>query len=137
MMQMLSFPMYSPSGSKISLEDVLGFIPDNSWNWYIFDFYGMGCPPSGNSMDSFEENIRSSNNGISMTWPELRFFARSLEQTIDLQLIAAKAGAILCREEIEDKNLSNIEIFIEAVDSSEWSIWARDITICHRIRGVV
>lgn len=119
MMQMLSFPMYSPSGSKISLEDVLGFIPDNSWNWYIFDFYGMGCPPSGNSMNCFEENIRSSNNGISMTWPELRFFARSLEQTIDLQLIAAKAGTILCREEIEDKNLSNVEIFIEATDSSE------------------
>lgn len=137
MMQMLSFPMYSPSGSKISLEDVLGFIPDNSWSWNIFDFYGMGCPPSGNSMGSFEENIRSSNNGISMTWPELRFFARSLEQTIDLQLIAAKAGAILCREEIEAKNLSNVEIFIEAADSSEWSIWARDTTICHRIRGVV
>ncbi|MDF9617966.1 hypothetical protein P5705_09955 [Pseudomonas entomophila] len=135
MMQMLSFPMYNSRGSRVSLEDVLGFIPENTWIWYILDFYGMGCPSPESTMDSFEARIRSSENGIAMTGAELNIFARSLDQTRDLQLVAAKVGKTICRKEIEAMNFCKIEVSIEAIDSSEWLIWTRDTLLHDRIRG--
>ncbi|NIF19982.1 hypothetical protein [Pantoea sp. Cy-639] len=137
MMQMLSLSAHNKNGSKLSLGDVLEFMPDNSWSWYILDFYGMGCPPPGYTMESFEESIRSSDIGIAMTWSELVFFAHSLDQIIDLQIIAAKAETLTCRKEVEDKSSCNVEIVIEAFDSTEWSIWIRDTTIYDRIRSAI
>lgn len=135
MMQMLSFPMYNSSGARVSLEDVLALIPENTWTWYILDFYGMGCPSPESIIGSFEARIQSSESGIAMTGSELNIFARSLDQAIDLQLVAAKAGEIICRKEIEGMNFCKIEIFIEALDSSEWLVWTRDILLNDRVRG--
>lgn len=88
MMHMCSFPMNRSDGSKISLEELLTVVPGGQWTWHVLVFCGIGCAPGGRTMTSFEEEVRSSEDGVVMTWTELNDFARALDQTIDCQIVA-------------------------------------------------
>jgi hypothetical protein len=136
MMQMRSFPMDRSDGSKISLEELLTVVPGNQWTWYVLDFYGIGRAPDGQPMIAFEEEIRSSDNGVAMTWTELNDFARALDQTIDCQIVATVLQSPVSRDRVERKDFCGYEMVLDGFDSTEWAVWARDSNVSDRVARV-
>ena len=132
MMQMRSFPMDRSDGSKISLEELLTVVPGSQWTWYVLDFYGSGCAPGDQTMTSFEDEVRSSDNGVAMTWTELNDFAHGLDQTIDCQIVAATQYPV-SRERVGRRDFCEYEMVIDGFDSTEWAVWARDESVSDRI----
>ncbi|CAI1074372.1 Uncharacterised protein [Serratia liquefaciens] len=133
MMQMRSFPMNRSDGSKISLEELLTVVPGSQWTWYVLDFYGIGCTPGGQTMVSFEEEVRSSENGIAMTWAELNDFARALDQTIDCQIVAGRLEKPVSRDRVERKDFRGYEMVLDGFDSTKWAVWAHDASVSDRV----
>lgn len=132
-MYMCSFPMNRSDGSKISLEELLAVVPGSQWTWYVLDFYGTGCAPGGRTMTSFEEEIRSSESGVVMTWAELNDFASALDQTIDCQIVATTHRCQVSRERVDRKDFRGYEMVLDGFDSTEWAVWTRDAGVSDRI----
>lgn len=59
-------------------------------------------------MVSFEEEVRSSENGVAMTWAELNDFARALDQTIDCQIVATMLQNPVSRERVERRTFADM-----------------------------
>ncbi|MFA8330529.1 hypothetical protein [Burkholderia ubonensis] len=133
MMHMCSFPMNRSDGSKISLEELLTVVPGGQWTWHVLVFYGIGCAPGGRTMTSFEEEVRSAENGVVMTWTELNDFARTLDQTIDCQIVATALRRPVSRERVDRKDFRECEMVLDGFDSTEWAVWARDAGVSDRV----
>lgn len=114
--------MFEPDGTRVQLFDILNEIETNDLNWSILYFYGMGQAPDGLSMVTFEKMVRSDNTGYKMTWDELLAFSKELELTIDCVIVAVKKGAEFDGLKLSQEDFSGCEFFIEAFDSTEWTI---------------
>jgi hypothetical protein len=126
MMQVLTFPAFRNNGIPVQLTDILAVIPENGLAWSILEFNGIGEAPDNLSMDEFEELVRKRPAGFMMSWNELKKFSDGLYQTIDCTIIGAKTDQdILCAHKVGD-DFSSYEVFLNAFDSTEWSVWARD-----------
>lgn len=128
-----TFPMQRINGSAVTLYELLSAVPDNIWNWFVLDFYGAGSAPGGRAMASFEEETRSHENGIPMTWTELNAFARAVDHTIDCLIIATVPGHDVSRERIDKQDFSGCEVVLEGFDSTEWTVWSRDSSVSDRV----
>lgn len=135
-MKNLIFPSSRSNGSLIQLTDFLQTIPENNFIWAILDFYGIGNAPNGLLMEDFETLVRSKSQGFIMNWAELQEFAGSLEQTYDCLIVAAKSLDFISSEKSEKENFKNCEIVIEAFDSTEWLIWARNAELMEKFSTV-
>lgn len=127
MMRFLTYPSFRDDGSVIQLIELLEVIPDNRHVWSVLYFEGTGIMPNDLSVDEFEDLVRSKPNGLMVTWTELRYFARSLTQTYDCLIVAAKSIQDISGDKSSSKeSFGNCEVVVEAFDSSEWSVWVRD-----------
>lgn len=126
MMKFSTFPSFRGDGSLVQLADFMSAVPENKWVWAVLDFYGIGNAPNDLSMEDFETLVRSKPNGFIMTLAELKDFSRSLDQTYDCLIVAARSLQDISGDRSAKENFSNCEVIIEAFDRSEWSVWARD-----------
>lgn len=132
MMRFLTYPSFREDGSIIQLIELLEVIPNNQHIWSILYFDGTGMMPNDLSVDEFADLVRAKPNGLIMTWTELRYFARSLTQTYDCLIVAAKSMRDISDDKSLRENIDNCTVVIEAFDSSEWSIWACDPQVMSR-----
>lgn len=109
---------------KLSLVDILNIIPRNDWDWYIYEFEGVGKALDGLDMPFFEELILSMDTGYKISWERLSLFASSLQDVNELFVLALEKATsynevikddfcdFLCAIEIRDSNFWNIKLNI-------------------------
>lgn len=66
-------------------------LPKNKLTWDVLKFYGVDNALNDFSMDEFEKFALSKCGGVSLVWFDLTSFARSLYQTYDCLIVAAKS----------------------------------------------
>jgi len=135
-MKFVTFPSFRKNDSLVQLTDLLSVVPENNWTWAILDFYGIGHAPNNLSMDDFEKLVRSSPQGVFMTWSELNEFSNSLEQIYDCLIIAVKSPQDIRDDQLKKEIFDNCEVVIEMFDSTKWSIWAKEKALMKKILSV-
>jgi len=127
-------PMYRSDASRVQLSEMLGGISGEGFNWQMVDFDGVGVMPENLSVDEFRNKVRSSPVGVMMTWSELLAFSRNLEYVIDIFLVASNE-AVGDFEDL-DKVLEVSEIVLQALDSTEWRIYARENLLMKKLVSI-
>ncbi|MGC7559720.1 hypothetical protein [Pasteurella sp. PK-2025] len=105
---------------KYELKELLEKIPDNNWDWYIYEFNGVGIAPNNLDMPSFEERVLSLDNGYFISWNDLKKLAYSLDD-INTFLAVASLG-INSYERINSDNFVDFFCKINLFDSTSWEI---------------
>jgi hypothetical protein len=112
------------AGKVRSLESILAVIPGDGLCWSVLSFFGTGNLATGESILEFEERVRRSAVGVPMTWGELRFFAKDLEQTIYCEIIGVEAKGDLeeVASTVDPLSSESCRVLVRAVDSTDWEI---------------
>lgn len=105
---------------KYSLKALLIKIPENNWNWYIYEFCGVGIAPDNLNMPAFEEKVLSLDKGYLISWKELQKLANSLDDINTILAIASSENNSY--KEISANNFTHFFCKIEVFDSTSWEI---------------
>lgn len=135
MIKALTFPAFR-DGMAVQLAEVLAAIPENDLVWSILEFNGMGAIPDSLSMDEFEELVRRKPGGLIMSWSELKKLASGIYQTIDCIIVGAKTERDILNAHKAGDDFSSCEVLLNAFDSTEWSVWARDSEVMEMLATV-
>lgn len=128
MIKTLVFPAFRRDGRAVQLTEIISMIPENDLVWSILEFNGIGEAPNEISMDEFENIVKNKQSGIVMSWRELKFFSNKIYQVIDCIIVGGKDLHCFHLQKNEDL-FTRCDIFLNVFDSTEWSVWARDINI--------
>lgn len=120
MMKITTGKLFSTETHKLTLNDLLKSVPENNWNWFLYEIDAVGCALYGLSIPDFEALVLSTDDGLEMTWDDVKLLAHSLEE-IKTFFIVAHAGS-LAYECIDVDNLTNCFAIIHVFDSSYWEI---------------
>ena len=96
---------------KYELKELLRKVPENNWNWYIYEFSAVGTAPNNLDMSSFEEMVLSSDNGYLISWRDLQELADSLDD-VDRFLAVASPGGNSYKRIIEN---DFIDFFVKLI----------------------
>jgi hypothetical protein len=119
-----SFPSLRKNGTKVALADLLAQIPDNNLVWSILEFNGSGTAPAGLTMTEFQTLARATDRGHRLSWPALNEFAASLSDVTDCRIVGALKWKNISATKLDAGAVVGIEVILEAIDSTEWSVWA-------------
>jgi hypothetical protein len=109
----------------IKLKDILECIVNPSiYKWNLLWIEGIGTYEE--SILDFEAKINESNNGIQFEFDELIKLSDSMDQIIELTLIADIESDKLIRYDTDDKMYKNCKYVIELIDSSFWEFTSSD-----------
>ena len=120
MMKKIQGEMFSENGIKTQLSDLLAYVPENKWNWNLYELSGIGCAPAGLSMPEFEELVLSLNNGYAMTWSEVKELSTTLTD-ISSCFLAAVTNPVSF-DDLDSGNLKDCLALIKIFDSTSWEI---------------
>ncbi|MGT2965537.1 hypothetical protein [Streptococcus acidominimus] len=110
--------MHNPI-QKVTLSDLLSKIPDNDFDWYIFEIEAIGVAPKGMSMPEFENLVLESERGYNISWTELWDLSKNLCDLNSLILVSATNPITF---EALEKSSSIIKVKLEIIDSSIWEL---------------
>jgi len=136
MLHFVTFPMHLGGGRIVTLQAILQRLPRNDLLWRVLHFTGVGQAPEALPMQAFEDAVRSSPDGYSFTWDKLRAFASEMEQVWDCLIVASQPQILLSRDSIDAGDFSDCEYVIDAFDSTEWKVGAKDESVCTNLRDV-
>jgi hypothetical protein len=117
-MESVRVPVHLPGGSLLTISDVLATFSDNSFEWVLLEFYGIGQAPGGIPMTEFEDRVLSAPDGLAWTWAELKAFGNDIEQTFDCEIVAYRTNGISPTP--RDPKLAIAQIC--AFDSTQWHV---------------
>jgi hypothetical protein len=106
----------------IGLTDVLAGVPENDWDWRLWDLYGIGQAPDNMPMPEFERVVREAPHGLILTWADLLDFAAGVDQIYDCLLTAARPGHAPTAEEVMAEDYRRLLVVISAEDSTYWKL---------------
>lgn len=112
--------IFTEDGTKISLTDLLSKLPENNWNWRMFEFEGVGVAPKGLTMPDFEDLVLSEKYGYAFTWNELMLFAERLSDVRSCLLAAVSQPVEY--DALNDGAEAGVIAFIGVYDSTQWEI---------------
>lgn len=113
-------PMFSEDGEKTTLAELLAKMPENNWNWYLYDFEGIGIAPEGMDMQAFENLVVTQTYGYPFCWLSLKAFCSTLTDVRSCLLAAVKHPVDY--ELLESKEGSDVLALIRIDDSTAWEI---------------
>jgi hypothetical protein len=109
-------PAFRPDGAMVRLSEVLAAVGDVPWAWRMLAFEGTGRPGSTVDLNRLNRDIEAADDdGVAFTTAALRRFADQVDQAVNCTLQAYRAGTTPRRV-----------LEIEALDSTEWIVWADD-----------
>ncbi|QHP81513.1 hypothetical protein EO763_17315 [Pectobacterium odoriferum] len=120
MMKVKMGKMFSRENIKLQLNDLIKKIPDNNWNWRLYEIDAIGCALYGLSMPDFEELVLSKEYGLEMSWGEVKLLASYLDDIKTFFIVAS--SDLLSYEDIDVDNLTNCFAIINVFDSSFWEV---------------
>jgi hypothetical protein len=110
-----TIPAFLPGDKLVTLSRVLLQVDGKAWSWRMLEFEGTTKVGSTLNLREVNSRIRADSGGLRLTWDELLAFADEVDQAVNCTLHA------FC-----GKTASERVMEIEALDSSEWVIWADD-----------
>jgi hypothetical protein len=118
----VSFPMHV-GRRTVGLAAVLCVVPENDWDWRLWDFYGIRPSPDGTPMPDFERATQESPNGHRLPWTALVSFAADLDQVFDCLLTASLPGqAPPTPVKVMAGDFGECLVAIRADDSTQWHL---------------
>jgi len=117
----------SQGGLSVELKHILGLLTPEGRKllWAILDLYATGDLGEGKSMLEFEQKIRESPEGISISWDELVSLSSVFFQVIDMVIAGYEDPNYhpkLSPEHPIGEIYKSCEIVIELIDSSLWRV---------------
>lgn len=100
--------------------------------WSILDLEATGELVNGKNMLDLEQEIRSSPNGLIISWNDLLALANSLDQVINATIVACKDPTAIPGLGLLEYLCETCEIVLQAIDSSLWCVYARDDAVIDR-----
>jgi hypothetical protein len=117
----------------IKLKDILECIGNPSiYKWNLLWIEGIGTYED--SILDFEAKINESNSGIQFEFDEMIKLSDSMDQIIELTLIADLESEKLIRYDTDDSMYKNCKYVIELVDSSFWEFTSSDFKVLEVIK---
>ncbi|MCC9073241.1 hypothetical protein LNQ49_16815 [Flavobacterium sp. F-65] len=117
----------------IKLKDILECIDHPSiYKWNLLWIEAIGTYEE--SILEFEAKINDSNNGIQFEFDELIKLSNSMDQIIELTLIADLESEKLIRYDTDDKMYKNCKYVMELIDSSFWEFTSSDSKVLEIIK---
>ena len=109
----------------IKLKDILESISNPSiYKWNLLWIEAIGTYEE--SILDFEARINDSNNGVQFEFDELIKLSDSMDQILELTLIADLASEKLVRYDTDEEMYKNCKYVIELIDSSFWEFTTSD-----------
>ena len=109
---------------KYELKELLRKVPENNWNWYIYEFSAVGTAPNNLDMSSFEEMVLFLDNGYLISWRDLQELADSLDD-VD-RFLAVASLEVNSYKRIIENDFIDFFCQIDLFDSSSWEIIIND-----------
>ncbi len=116
----LSGELQDAYGAKVTLTELLNKVPENSWDWRMFEFEGSGVAPQGMAMPDFEDRVMSEEYGFAFSWDSLTRFASELSDVKSCVLAAVSRPVDY--ESLDDGSGEGVIAFIGIYDSTDWEI---------------
>jgi hypothetical protein len=110
-----TIPAFLPGDKLVRLSRVLSQVDGKAWSWRMLEFEGTTKVGSTLNLHEVNSRIQADPGGLRLTWDELVDFADDVDQAVNCTLQAFR-GTTDTERVME----------IEALDSSEWIIWADD-----------
>ncbi len=129
----------SPSGPRmlaVTLADLLECIAPvgRGLTWTILDLEAVGELSGKRNMLDLEEQIQASPHGLVVSWSELLTLAQELHQVINCVLAGMKAPSATAQIRRGTDTCAISDLVLEAIDSSLWSVFARDDRVLERLQ---
>ncbi len=120
---------------SVNLNDILDVIDfGDSLHWSILFLWATGNLGEDKSMPLFERDIFKSENGLFISWQELKSLSNKFDQVIDLTLIGCKNKNFLRRYKTDREKYDNCDVVIKMIDSSYWEIYAKDECLIKKVK---
>lgn len=116
----LSGECRNADGVKITLSELLNKVPENNWDWRMFEFEGTGVAPQGMTMPDFEDLVMSEEYGFAFSWDSLLLFASEVSDVKSCVLAAITRPVDY--DSLDDGAGDGIIAFIGIYDSTDWQI---------------
>ncbi|MEO9803164.1 MAG: hypothetical protein ABJF04_07960 [Reichenbachiella sp.] len=114
---------------SIDLGNILRCIANGDiYNWSILLIEGIG-KLQNMTMLEFEESVVKSSNGHILKWDELINLSMSLDQIVDLTLVADRNLVSLKKYDSDEEMYNNCDLTIELIDSSYWVIHSKNVPL--------
>ena len=129
----------SPDGPQIlaiTLADLLKCIaPEGSkLTWTILDLEAAGELSDGRNMLDLEDQIEALPNGLIVSWEALLDLTQALHQVTNCLLAGVRDPIVLAQIGRGRSLIGICDLVLEAIDSSLWSIYARDDRVLTLLR---
>lgn len=121
---------------SFDLVDILKCIRDRSiiYNWAITDLYCTSKHESNLNAKDLEEQVNSKENLFVIDFNSLMILSTKINQTIDGKFIASKTNFPKILPD-SSKLEESFDIIIEAIDSSYWTVYSKDLIIIKLLMG--
>lgn len=103
--------------------------------WALLDLYATGDLGDDRSMLDLERQIAASPTGLLLSWDELRALASAFTQVIDGVFVGCRDVASIPPLHPKAELYARCEIVLEAVDSTLWTVYARDDRVLQRLQA--
>ena len=118
----------------VKLQDILEEIVNGEqFYWSILFFYGTGNLRDDKSIPVFEDEVRKLERGMLIKWDALNLLAGTLDQVVDMLIIASKDLQLISRYKNDIEMYEACDIVVEMVDSSYWEVFSRDEGLVGRL----
>jgi hypothetical protein len=122
---------------SVTLRDILTCVQNGQDNkWSILYLEATGDLGTKSILD-FEEEIKSSKNGVELKWIELLEIAGAFHQIIEILLIGDKDASLLRRYKDDKEMYATCSYTLELVDSSYWIVHSNNDDFLERVKSTL
>lgn len=104
---------------KVTFLELLSQIPNNNFDWYLFEIDAIGFAPRGISMSEFESLVLEAKQGYKISWLELLRLAENISDLNNLILVST---TIPIDFDMIEKRPCSLKIRLEVYDSCYWEL---------------
>ncbi len=119
----------------VELSDILEEIYDSAnLNWSILFLDGTPNPGQGKFLAEYIKKINRSENGLCLSFEELKNLSDKFSQIFETIVIGAYNGNLLHRYQQEKDMRATCDVVIELIDCAFWEIHVKDVKVIERIK---
>jgi hypothetical protein len=117
-------------GPTVQLNDLLAQVPPADLDWAILEIWATGRDDAPEVVE-LDRRAAESPTGVALSDQALRQLAAEVLQVID-GIVVGYRGAPPVRSDADLRDVA--EVVFEAIDSTLWRVYARDVAVLDRIR---
>ena len=120
----------------VRLADILEEIQNGSlMSWCILFLDGMPNPGEGKSLADLQNKINKSENGLHVTWNDIRFIEKKFFQIYETVISGCGDDKFLHRYKDDQLMYQSCDIVIDLVDCAFWEVYSKDPKLIDRLKS--